>query len=148
MDLPEIKGQHRKFRTLVTSYIGKVGQSFFLQTKRTKLKKSKRKLHADFFLVSLFERKEKKLFILFCIKLKKKLPRIFCWLPEFTCTMFFLWMFFPPRKHPLSRFIDSDKIFYQQDAPRWGGESMNSSRSPWNALIEKGHDSIYGLRLN
>jgi hypothetical protein len=27
VDLPEIKGQHRKFRTLVTSYIGKVGQS-------------------------------------------------------------------------------------------------------------------------
>lgn len=28
VDLPEIKGQHRKFRTLVTSYIGKVGQMF------------------------------------------------------------------------------------------------------------------------
>lgn len=27
VDLPEIKGQHRKFRTLVTSYIGKVGQN-------------------------------------------------------------------------------------------------------------------------
>lgn len=25
MDLPEIKGNHRKFRTLVTSYIGTVG---------------------------------------------------------------------------------------------------------------------------
>jgi hypothetical protein len=29
VDLPEIKGQHRKFRTLVTSYIGKVGQIHF-----------------------------------------------------------------------------------------------------------------------
>jgi hypothetical protein len=30
VDLPEIKGQHRKFRTLVTSYIGKVWKSIFI----------------------------------------------------------------------------------------------------------------------
>lgn len=37
VDLPEIKGQHRKFRTLVTSYIGKVGSIHFfnIQIRRT-----------------------------------------------------------------------------------------------------------------
>lgn len=29
VDLPEIKGNHRKFRTLVTSYIGTVGLYVF-----------------------------------------------------------------------------------------------------------------------
>lgn len=33
VDLPEITGKHRKFRTLVTSYIGNVEQKqFFLAT--------------------------------------------------------------------------------------------------------------------
>lgn len=41
VDLPEIKGQHRKFRTLVTSYIGKVWKSIFIPFFDKKKKHSK-----------------------------------------------------------------------------------------------------------
>lgn len=47
VDLPEIKGNHRKFRTLVTSYIGTVGCDLHLG--RGRFRKPKKKFFFSFF---------------------------------------------------------------------------------------------------
>jgi len=61
VDLPEIKGQHRKFRTLVTSYIGKVWKSIFIPF----LKISKCLQFREFFLYLFLKVQMNLLIILF-----------------------------------------------------------------------------------